>query len=310
MKRTVQILALAVGIFGLVFPFLFGPYLQKVASTIYTFMALAITWDILLRSGQISFGIAGLYGLGSYATILLIMKAGLPFWAAVPSGTLIAGFFAWALGFLVLRLRRMYFSITTLALAEIFRIIIHNLNEFTGGPEGLVLPSIIFNGESKALYWILYATLLITIGVSVWFERSRFHFALTSIRDNEIAASTSGIDIFRTLLVTFTVTSLLQGLIGAVNVVSVGFAMPETAFDANYTLLPLAIALLGGIHSTVGPMIGALLLGATAEWLKLKIPYGHLAVYGLIIILVILFMPQGIRGIVRRKLAEREARNG
>ncbi|MDH7483085.1 MAG: branched-chain amino acid ABC transporter permease [Spirochaetales bacterium] len=310
MKRTSQFFAVAVGLFGLVFPFIFGPYLQKVASTIYTFMALAITWDILLRSGQISFGIAGFYGLGSYATILLVMKAGLPFWIAVPAGVLIAGFFAWVLGFLVLRLRGMYFSITTLALAEIFRVIIHNWSEFTGGPEGLVLPSIIFGGESKALYWALYATLLITIGVSVWFERSKFHFALTSIRDNEIAASTAGIDIFRTLLVTFTVTSLLQGLIGAVNVVSVGFAMPESAFDANYTLLPLAIALLGGIHSTVGPMIGALLLGATAEWLKLKIPYGHLAVYGLIIILVILFMPQGIRGLVRQKLAERGTHHG
>ena len=81
---------------------------------------------------------------------------------------------------------------------------------------------------------------------------------------------------------------------------SYGFTAPDTAFDANFTLLPLAIALLGGIHSTVGPMAGAVLLGVAAEWLKLKIPYGHLIVYGIIIILVILFMPQGIVGMIRR----------
>jgi branched-chain amino acid transport system permease protein len=72
-------------------------------------------------------------------------------------------------------------------------------------------------------------------------------------------------------------------------------------FDANYTLLPLAMALLGGIHGTPGPVIGALLLGVAAEFLKLKIPYGHLVVYGIIIVLVILFMPQGLYGLFRQR---------
>lgn len=296
--------ALLVGL-GIIFPVVLGPYPQAVARSVFTYMALAVTWDMLLRSGQISFGIAGFFGLGSYAGILLAMKAGMPYPAAILVAGLFAAAVAFLLGFLVLRLRAMYFSITTLALAEIFKVIIHNWSSFTGGPEGIVLPRIIFNGDSRALYWISYAVLLLVVVVSVLFEKSKLHFSLTAIRNNEISARTSGVDIFKTLLFVFTITSFLQGLIGAVNVMSYGFAMPDSAFDANYTLLPLAMALLGGIHTTWGPIIGAMLLGVLSEYLKLKIPYGHLAIYGLIIIFVILFMPKGLFGLIRKQKGAR-----
>jgi len=87
-----------------------------------------------------------------------------------------------------------------------------------------------------------------------------------------------------------------------------GFVTPESSFNADYTLLPLAMALLGGIYSTWGPVIGAVLLGVVAEYLKLYIPYGHLVVYGLIILLVILFMPNGIVGLLRKQLRKEAAR--
>lgn len=89
---------------------------------------------------------------------------------------------------------------------------------------------------------------------------------------------------------------------------SYGFATPETVFSADFTLLPLAMALLGGVYSTVGPIFGAILLGLVAEWLKLKIPYGHLVVYGIIIILVILFMPNGLLGRIRQTTGKRAGR--
>lgn len=283
------------------FPVLFGPYPQTVARSIFKYMALALTWDMLFRSGQVSFGIAGFFGLGTYAAALLAIKAGFSYPLAILAGALIAGLFSFVLGFLVLRLRGTYFSITTLALAEIFRVILRNWTSFSGGPEGIVLPQLVFNGDSRALYWLSLGVLLVVALVSQYFEKSKLHFALTSIRDNEVSAQTSGVNIFKTLLIVFTITSFLQGLIGAVDVVSVGYAMPDSAFDANYTLLPLAMVLLGGQHSTWGPIIGSVLLGVAAEYLKLKIPYGHLLVYGVIIILVILFMPKGLMGVFRRK---------
>ncbi len=308
MKKATSAFAPALLIaLAVVLPFFLGAYPQAVARSVFTYMALALTWDILLRSGQVSFGIVGFYGLGTYAAILISVKAGLSPVVAIVGAGLFAALIAFILGFLVLRLRAMYFSITTLALAEIFRVIAQNWNSFTGGPEGLVLPQVLFNGDSHSLYWLSLGMVLVVVAVSVFFEKSRLHYSLTAIRNNEIAARTSGVDIFSNLLLTFTVTSLLQGFIGGVQVMSYGFAMPDSAFDGNYTLLPLAIALLGGIHSTWGPIIGAILLGVASEYLKLKIPYGHLLVYGLIIILVILFIPEGIFGVIRQK---RRARHG
>jgi len=296
LSRALAALALAVAV---ALPAFAGAYPLQVARNIIMYMALAVTWDMLLRSGQISFGIAGLFGLGAYASVLGVLRAGMPAWLSIPFAAVFSGLVALLIGFLILRLRAMYFSIVTLALAEIFRIVIHNLHDFTGGPEGVVLQGVIFGGDAGKLYWLALAGLAVALGASWWFENSRVHYALTAIRNNETSAKSSGVNIFRWLLVAFVVTSSIQGLLGGIYVQSYGFATPESVFDANFTLLPLAMALLGGVHSTVGPVLGAVLLGLAAEWLKLKIPYGHLVVYGVIIIIVILFMPQGLLGQAR-----------
>lgn len=306
MKRN-TLFAAAGAVLMAALPAFLGAYPLNVARSVMTYMALAVSWDMLLRSGQISFGIAGLFGLGSYASALLVLRAGMDPVLSLVFATFFTGAVAWILGFAVLRLRAMYFSITTLALAEIFRIILHNLHDFSGGPEGVVLPGVIFGGDAHALYWLCLGGLIITLGVSWYFERSKMHLALTAIRNDETSARSSGVDIFRFLLIAFTVTSTLQGMMGAIQVQSYGFTTPETAFDANFTLLPLAMALLGGIHSTLGPMAGAVLLGIASEWLKLKIPYGHLVVYGIIIVLVILLMPRGLVGLARKRLTGRRA---
>ncbi len=300
----------AVAVFAACLPAFSGDYGLQVARNVMLYMALAVSWDILLRSGQISFGIAGLFGLGAYASIIGTLKAGMDPWASIVFAAVFSGAISFFIGFLILRLRAMYFSITTLALAEIFRIILHNLDDFSGGPEGLVLPGVIAGGNAAALYWLSLAGLAVAVAVSVYFEKSKLHLALTAIRNNETSARSSGVNIFKYLLIAFVASSAVQGLLGGIYVQSYGFATPESVFDANFTLLPLAIALLGGIHSTVGPLAGGLLLGLAAEWLKLKIPYGHLVVYGLIIVVVILFMPKGFYGLARGALARRGAKGG
>ena len=303
-RKLLPAFAICTGIFMVALPMLVGDYPLQVARNVMLYMALAITWDMLLRSGQISFGIAGLFGLGAYASILAVLRGGMEPWLSIPFAAVFSGLVACIIGFLILRLRAMYFSIVTLALAEIFRIIIHNLHDFTGGPEGVVLQQgVIFGGKSSSLYWLTLFGLAISIAASIFFEKSKVHFALTAIRNNETSAKSSGIHIFRWLLVAFVVSSTLQGFMGGIFVQSYGFAMPEAVFSADFTLLPLAMALLGGIHSTVGPILGAILLGLAAEWLKLQIPYGHLVVYGIIIIIVILFMPQGLLGLARSAAA-------
>ncbi len=302
MKNSRYLLFLAVLIALVALPFYTGVYLLNVMDIILIYLALALSWDMLLRSGQISFGMAGLFGVGGYAAGLLHLNAGMTPLISILMGGLAAGGLAWLIGVAVLQLRGMYFAIVTLALAEIFRVIVRNLPDLTGGPEGTVLPSAIFAGNSTKTYWLVLVVALISVIVSEIFRRTRVHFALTSIRNDEVVAKSSGIDVFKYLVFVFVVTSAIQGITGGAYAHIYGFVSPEGSFSIDFTLLPIAMALLGGMHSTWGPVVGAVVLGVISEFLKLKIPYGHLLVYGLIIVIAILFFPQGIVGTLGQKL--------
>jgi branched-chain amino acid transport system permease protein len=286
----------------LTLPIYTGVYLLNVMDMILIYLALALSWDMLVRSGQISFGMAGLFGVGGYAAVLLHLNAGVNPIFSIALGGLAAGVLAWLIGMAGLQLRGMYFAIGTLALAEIFRLIVRNLPDLTGGPEGTVLPSAIFAGNSTKTYWLVLTVAAVSVMASEIFRRTRIHFALTSIRNDEIVAKSSGIDVFKYLVFIFVITSAIQGIAGGAYAHIYGFVSPEGSFSVDFTLLPIAMALLGGMHSTWGPVVGAVLLGVASEFLKLKIPYGHLLVYGLIIVITILFFPQGIVGTIGQKL--------
>jgi branched-chain amino acid transport system permease protein len=302
MKKFKYLLYIILFILFLALPFYVGVYLLNVMDIILIYLALALSWDMLLRSGQISFGVAGLFGVGGYAAALIHLNGGVSPLLSIALGGLAAGFLACLIGMAVLQLRGMYFAIVTLALTEIFRVIIRNFPDLTGGPEGTILPSAIFAGNSTKTYWLVLAVAIISVIGSEIFRRTRIHFALTSIRNDEIVAKSSGIDVFKYLVFIFAVTSAIQGMIGGTYAHIYGFVSPEGSFSLNFTLLPIAMALLGGMHSTWGPVVGAVLLGVVSEFLKLKIPYGHLMVYGIIIVITILFFPQGIVGTIGQRL--------
>jgi branched-chain amino acid transport system permease protein len=282
-------------------PLYTGVYLLNVMDIILIYLALALSWDMLLRSGQISFGMAGFFGVGGYGAALLFLNTGVHPLVSIILGGLVAGILAWLIGSAVLQLRGMYFAIVTLALAEIFRVIVRNLPDLTGGPEGTVLPQAIFAGNSTYTYWLVLSVAVLSVAVSELFRHSRIHFALTSIRNDEIVAKSSGIDVFKYLVFLFAVTSAIQGITGGAYAHIYGFVSPEGSFSLDFTLLPIAMALLGGMHSTWGPVVGAVVLGVVSEFLKLQIPYGHLMVYGIIIVVAILFFPQGIVGILGQR---------
>jgi len=294
--RTRYFLYIAILIILLTLPLYTGVYLLNVMDIILIYIALALSWDMLLRAGQISFGVAGLFGVGGYAAVLLNLNTGMNSLICIVMGGLAAGILSWLVGIAVLQLRGMYFAIVTLALAEIFRVIIRNLPDLTGGPEGTILPSAIFAGNSTKTYWLAIAVAVVSILASEIFLRTRIHFALTSIRNDEIVAKSSGIDVFKYLVFIFVITSAIQGVTGGAYAHIYGFVSPEGSFSVDFTLLPIAMALLGGMHSTWGPVVGAVVLGVVSEFLKLQIPYGHLLVYGVIIVITILFFPQGIVG--------------
>lgn len=297
MKRIAGIIIL---ILAVLFPLYAGPYPQSIMRTVFIYMTLALSWDILLRSGQLSFGLAGFFGLGAYASVLSAINLPISGFLSIFFAAAFTALAAFLLGSVILRLRGMYFAITTLAAGEIFRVIIRNWKSFAGGPEGRILPAVIFDGAPWPSYLLALGLALTVIAVSELVEHSRFHFALTAIRNNEIVAMSRGINITSSLNKAFVISSALMGAAGAVFAQLYGFVTPENSFSGDFTLLPLAMALLGGIYGTWGSVAGAVVLGVIAEYLKLFIPYGHLIVYGIIIILVILFMPQGFVGLFHR----------
>lgn len=296
MKKSRPLFYLIFLAFLFTLPFHRGVYVLNVMGIILIYMALALSWDMLLRSGQISFGMAGFFGVGGYGAALLFLNTGVHPLVSIVLGGLLAGVLAWLIGSAVLQLRGMYFAIVTLALAEIFRVIVRNLPDLTGGPEGTILPQAIFAGNSTYTYWLVLSVAVLSVAVSEVFRHTRIHFALTSIRNDEIVAKSSGIDVFKYLVFLFAVTSAIQGVAGGAYAHIYGFVSPEGSFSIDFTLLPIAMALLGGMHSTWGPVVGAVVLGVVSEFLKLQIPYGHLMVYGIIIVVAILFFPQGIVG--------------
>lgn len=276
-----------------------------VLTSIMIFLSLALSWDMMLRTGQLSFGIAGFFGLGAYASIIAVDDFSVDPLLSILVAAIFAALVALALGWIVLRLREIYFAITTLALSSVFMIFARNLSDLTGGSAGKVLYESMFKGDSIKIYWLVLSVALTVILVSELFQRTRIRFAINAIRDDEIAAKCSGVNIFKYLLFVFVLTSAIQGAVGALYAQQYAFVEPESTFSANFLLLPMSMALVGGIYSTLGPIIGAVVLGLASEYLKLVMPYGHLIIYGLILIVTIMFLPRGIYGTIANRIATR-----
>jgi len=280
-------------------PKFLGVYPLQILNIVLIYVALALSWDMLLRSGQMSLGIAGSCGIGGYTAVLCTINLGLNPLVGILIGSGVAAIIALLVGYSVLHLRAMYFAIVTLAVTEIFRILVRNF-EITGGPEGIILPNAIFKGDAAGTYWLMLAIGVFTIILSWLFQKTRIHFALTSTANDEIVAASSGLNIFKYLVIVFVISSAIQGMVGGAYAQIYGFVTPESSFSVNFTLLPIIMVLLGGTNSTWGPVIGAVILTVLAEALKLVIPYGHLLIFGVVMIIAIIWFPGGIIGILRK----------
>ncbi|HOS52802.1 MAG TPA: branched-chain amino acid ABC transporter permease, partial [Fervidobacterium sp.] len=250
----------------------------------------------------------GFFGIGSYVSIVAVSNFGVNNVVSIFLAAAFVAVIALALAFAILKLRGIYFAITTLALTMVFSVTIRNMPTLTGGSGGKVLYNTIFNGDTTKIYWLILTMALFTILLSIVFEKTRVHYAISSIRNDEVVAKSSGINVFKYLTVLFVITAMIQGVAGAIYTQQYGFAYPETAFSLDFLMLPMAMALVGGIYSTWGSVIGSVVLGLVAEYLRLVMPHGSKIIYGIIVILIILFLPKGIYGTLESKL--RTTRSG
>lgn len=279
-------------------PLAVDPYLLHIIILILMSAVMALSWDLLVRTGQLSLAHAGFFGLGAYASALTIDLLGAGWWVSFLAAGLVGGMAALGLGLITLRLHGMYFAIATLAFAEVLRTLVLQA-QFTGGAVGITLPAI-FGGSRMAAYYLVMAIFLLCLLVSIMLQRSRWGLAFQAIRARQAVAEALGIDTVKTKLAAFVISSVFPSLMGAFYIHYVTYIIPYEAFSLNISVSVLVMSVFGGIYSTAGPVIGAVVLKMLEEYLKSVIVYGYTVIYGLILAMVILFMPNGLLGVIKR----------
>ncbi|MFQ5711931.1 MAG: branched-chain amino acid ABC transporter permease [Candidatus Geothermarchaeales archaeon] len=281
-------------------PFILNRYLVFVLTVSGILAILAVSWDLLTGyTGQISFASAAFYGIGAYASGLLVVNLGISPWIGMFLGGLITGFFGLVIGFPSLRLRGHYLAIATLGFNEVARLFCLNEREITRGALGLYvtgLPGI--PKPSEIWYYYLMVVLLSTITfISYKLVKSPIGIACRAIREDEIGAEAAGINTGRYKLFVFMVSAFFSGVAGAFNghmVLIVDPAWLNLVRSAEV----ISMAIFGGIGTLFGPILGAFTLHLVSEFLR---KYGEfrLILYGIALISVVTIMPQGIMGVLK-----------
>jgi len=272
-------------------------------------LILASAWSIATLSltvllgyaGQISLAQATFYGIGAYAVALGTTRFGASFWTALPVGIGLAAGMGFVLGMTTLKLGGHYLAMVTICFQIIFSLLAINWTPVTGGPDGIgniARPSLFVPlGTAQRYAWFaLGALFAIAAGVG-WLKHSPLGRSMRAVRENELAAEALGVDTFRVKVLAFTLSAVIAALGGGIYASAFRYISPD-GFGLDHSVEFLAMVLVGGSDSVPGSIIGAALLTFLPEWLRdLKSIY--LVVYGAVIIVVIVFMPDGLWGYAR-----------
>ncbi len=279
-------------------PRLVSPFMLQFLINLFMLAILAESWNIIGGfTGYASFGNVAFFGIGAYTTGVLLTRVGFPFALALPAGGAVAMLFGVLVGMPILRLKGHYFAIATLGVAETMREVVYNI-EFTGKGTGLVMP--ILRSPLPFFYVMLGILLAVTL-VNWWLSRSRFGYGLIAIREDEDAAGVMGINTPLYKTIAFGLSGAFTGLAGGVYAYWITFIDPDAVFKVIITVQLIIMAVFGGTGTVLGPLLGALVLASLSEWLSTHLVTLAELVYGVIIILVVLFMPKGLSDLIRQR---------
>lgn len=297
--KTIFLVGLA--IFLLWYPKLADPYFLHLTVAAFLAMILASSWDILARTGQVSVGQAGLFGIGAYTAALLYKWIHLSPVLGMFSGGIVSVIVAAFLGTLTLRLRGIYFSITTIAFAEALSVIWLMTPGFAGGAMGLSTPPL-FGGNREQAYYLILALLALVILVVWLIQATRLNFAFTAIRENEEVANVMGINPTRYKVLAFMISAFFTGFAGGFYSHYNTYIIPYEVFGLGISIACLVMPIFGGLYTIAGPIIGTIVIKAIEEYLRVTVSYGHQIAYGLILVVVVLFMPEGLVGLWKKTI--------
>jgi branched-chain amino acid transport system permease protein len=258
----------------------------------------SVAWNLLGGfTGQVSFGFAVFYGLGAYTSALLI-NAGVSPYLAFPVAALVAVLASFLVGLPTFRLRGPYFVIATIGVGEATRVIMNNL-PITGGASGLRVTE---TGPFRQLdhYYTAIVVMALAVTLSAWIAHSKFGLALRAIKQDQDAAADVGVNPYTSKLWVHAIAAALTGIAGGVYARYHAFIYPGDVFAFQTSISILLMPVIGGIGTVWGPVLGGVIFGIVEEELVVNFPNIHLLLYGSLLILIILFEPGGLMGLLRR----------
>jgi len=280
-------------IFLATFPLYAGAYDVRVLTFILIYVVLAVSWAMFSgTTGYMSLAPAAFFGLGMYAMALLQNE--LPFLLIIAMGGAVSFVFALLVGLVTLRLKGMYFAVFTFGLVVFMTEIIQYLETRLLGKHGQAIVPI----DNETLFYIMVGVVVATVLVTYLIRRSRLGLAMLSIGGNEEAAEHMGVNTTMVKVLTFAISSIFMGVAGVVAAPVLIYVNSNIAFSLYYSFLPIFMATLGGVGTTYGPVMGAVILGYLDTRLRAELfNYFNLG-FGVIMVLIILFLPKGITGLV------------
>jgi branched-chain amino acid transport system permease protein len=282
-------------------------YLFFAGYVVLQFIVLATAWNILGGyCGYVNFGSAAFFALGAYTSVAIHKFSPMPIPVLIIAGGIISGIVGLGMGYLTLRLRGAFFAIATLAMAVVLQTLVINW-DFVGGSRGayVIRPNYVPIIESyiqwpyiQYLFVLMLLLAVIAVTTARLIERSRLGFGFATIRDDELAAEASGVPTLRLKLIATTISGALMGMAGAPFPYYIGYIEPAAAFGLSYAVNSIAMPMIGGTTSWIGPLIGAILLGSLQQIATVTISSAvNLLIVGVLLVTFVIIAPKGIVGL-------------
>jgi branched-chain amino acid transport system permease protein len=291
-------------VFLAVLPLWYEGYKLTLLSEIMKFVILTVAWVMFSApSGYMSLATAAFYGLGFY--VAAVFSGQIPFLVIIITAGVVGFVVALLVGALTLRLRGVYFCIFTFGLVLLVDQVVREVERVVSGTRGRM----VHTQPAEVVYWAILGVCILTLVVAWLVKRSRHGLALASVGQHEEAAAHSGINVVRTKVFVFALSAVFMAMAGAVIGTRTGYVDPGMAFSLNQSFLPVLMALFGGMYTLVGPVVGAVVFTFLRERLLTTFPELFMIIFGLVMIIAVLFLPNGIVGLVQQmwRVARRKA---
>jgi len=303
--------------------FFTNEYFFFAAYVVLQYIVLSTAWNILGGyTGYINFGTGAFFAIGAYSSAVLhklpallktfdILIPAVPLPVMILVGGIVSGIVGLGTGYLTLRLRGVFFAIATLALSVVVQTLIVNW-DYVGGSRGIYIirpaQAPLGGGYIQYLYTLMMALSVISVCIARWIERSRLGLGFAAIRDDELAAEAGGVPTLRLKLIATTLSGALMGMAGAPLPYYVTYLDPGSSFNLAYAVNSVAMPVIGGMTSWVGPIIGAVILGTIQQLATVTISSAlNLLIVGVLLIVFVIIAPNGIMGLISARQRRRAA---